>query len=103
MEELKFKGTTNPLTVVLDHIAGQKLNIIDSKENLVAFVIPDDKKESEALARLFAAAPDMLEALLLFVEMDGEDYEMNEGAELVRGWYWLRNKVDKAIKKALEE
>ena len=44
----------------------------------------------------------MLEALLLFVEINNKDYS-NESLGLERDFIELETKVNKAIKKALEE
>lgn len=93
MEELKFKGTPGPwYTTPHNHIKAEN-------HEPIAHVFGYETYN----ARLIAAAPEMLEALLLFVEIDGKDYEMNEGMELVRDWERLKDRVNKAIKKALEE
>ena len=97
MEELKFKGTPGPWYV------SETGDVVDSSNEDIAQVWPPVEGDEDANARLIAAAPEMLEALLLFVEIDGQDYEMNEGMELVRDWERLKDRVNKAIKKALEE
>lgn len=100
MEKLKFEGTPGPWHVSNNYKKQVCADINLPIANVHSLLAP---AEIKANARLIAASPEMLEALLLFVEMDGKDYEMNEGAELVRGWDRLRDKVNKAIKKALEE
>lgn len=112
MENLKFKGTPGPWEP--DYKDGvclgvKKVYFYKPPKVIVDSILPKtleeywcQKEDIEANARLIAAAPEMLEALLLFVEIEGKEYEMNEGAELVRDRFRLRDKVDKAIIKALE-
>ena len=101
MEELKFKGSPGPWKVFARGTLRDVVN--DANGVWAALAHAQTHEEAEENARLIAAAPEMLEALLLFVEIDGKDYEMNEGMEMVRDWERLKDRVDKAIKKALEE
>lgn len=97
MEELKFKGTPGPWHV------SETGDVVDSNSESIADVWPPVEGDESANSRLIAAAPEMLEALLLFELIDSREYELNEGPELVRDWDKLKAKVNNAIKKALEE
>ena len=96
MDKLKFKGTPGPWFV------DEHGDIVDSNSESIADVWIAVDGNEEANARLIAAAPDMLEALLLFVEINNKDYS-NESLGLERDFIELETKVNKAIKKALEE
>lgn len=78
------------------------IDVIDDKEQLVAFAIPDSKIESEANARLISAAPEMLEALQNLVFLHSCEQEGIDSAMPTRGqWMDAISKAEKAINKAL--
>ena len=110
MDKLKLKGTPGPWRYIkindedwVPPTYYEVRGVNDKDSDFPRATLWGDTETEESDARLIAAAPELLEALLLFVEIDGKDYKMNEGEELVRDWDRLRNKVNKAIKKALEE
>ena len=87
-----------PLTVALDDISGYNINILNSKEEVVAYVVPDIKEESEATAILLAAAPELLAALGNFLTIIECNPELLE-SPCFKAAHDYANKV---IKKALE-
>ena len=102
-KKLKFKGTPGPWKVS-DIYDGWKdcVSARSVDDDVIAVAKTGNKETAEADARLIAAAPDMLEALLLFVEINNKDYS-NGSLGLERDFIELETKVNKAIKKALEE
>lgn len=101
--ETEFKGTPGAWFATYDHGSSNWIiDVIDDKEQLVAFAIPDSKIESEANARLIAAAPEMLEALQKLVFLHSCEQEGIDSAMPTRGqWMDAISKAEKAINKAL--
>lgn len=74
--ETEFKGTPGAWFATYDHGSSNWIiDVIDDKEQLVACAISDSKLESEANARLIAAAPEMLAALQEIVRQHDLDAE----------------------------
>lgn len=101
--ETEFKGTPGAWFATYDlGYSTWIIDVIDDKEQLVAFAIPDSKIESEANARLIAAAPEMLEALQKLVFLHSCEQEGIDSAMPTRGqWMDAISKAEKAINKAL--
>ncbi|WP_301902271.1 hypothetical protein [Alistipes ihumii] len=101
--ETEFKGTPGAWFATYDHgYSTWIIDVIDDKEQLVACAIPDSKIESEANARLIAAAPEMLEALQNLVFLHSCEQEGIDSAMPTRGqWMDAISKAEKAINKAL--
>lgn len=101
--ETEFKGTPGAWFATYDlGYSTWIIDVIDDKEQLVAFAIPDSKIESEANARLIAAAPEMLEALQNLVFLHSCEQEGIDSAMPTRGqWMDAISKAEKAINKAL--
>lgn len=101
--ETEFKGTPGAWFATYDlGYSTWIIDVIDDKEQLVAFAIPDSKIESEANARLISAAPEMLEALQNLVFLHSCEQEGIDSAMPTRGqWMDAISKAEKAINKAL--
>lgn len=101
--ETEFKGTPGAWFATYDlGYSTWIIDVIDDKEQLVAFAIPDSKIESEANARLISAAPEMLEALQNLVFLHSCEQEGIDSAMPTRGqWMEAVSKAEKAINKAL--
>ena len=101
--ETEFKGTPGAWFATYDlGYSTWIIDVIEDKEQLVAFAIPDSKIESEANARLISAAPEMLEALQNLVFLHSCEQEGIDSAMPTRGqWMEAVSKAEKAINKAL--
>lgn len=100
--ETEFKGTPGAWFATYDHGSSNWIiDVIDDKKQLVACAIPDSKLESEANARLIAAAPEMLAALQEIVRQHGLDAENTLLPPIPNRWMDAISKAEKAINKAL--
>lgn len=100
--ETEFKGTPGAWFATYDHGSSNGIiDVIDDKEQLVACAIPDSKLESEANARLIAAAPEMLAALQEIVRQHDLDAENTLLPPIPNRWMDAISKAEKAINKAL--
>ena len=109
MDKLKFKGTPGPWRFIkindedcVPPTFYEVRGANDKDSDFPRATLWGDTETEESDARLIAAAPEMLEALLLFVEINNKDYS-NRSLGLERDFIELETKVNKAIKKALEE
>lgn len=99
----EFKGTPGAWLATYDRGSSNWIiDVIDDKEQLVASAIAGDKIESEANARLIAAAPEILEALQNLVFLHGCEQE-GIGSAMPTWGQWMEaiSKAEKAINKAL--
>ncbi len=100
--ETEFKGTPGAWFATYDlGYSTWIIDVIDDKEQLVAFAIPDSKIESEANARLIAAAPEMLAALQEIVRQHDLDADNTLLPPIPNRWMDAISKAEKAINKAL--
>lgn len=98
----EFKGTPGPWLATYDRgYSNWIIDVIDDKEQLVAYAIPDSKIESEANARLIATAPELLEALQEIIRQHDLDTESTLLPPIPNRWMEAISKAEKAINKAL--